>query len=308
MGKKWIWENRATYNYRYYQDLTQLRGSEFGGKTRAHGLFKRVYVAFGFDYRRDQQRISSEIDDRVFSTRQITDLDLSMRVLPRGHLTFNPSAYSLRFDEGATQGPDFSGLERDELRLKLRYLHKLHPLFWPLIEVAHDSYDFRGVGNFRDDSVVSAVYLGARNEYGKRMHFNIKAGLERLEFDRAPQIDEDILGVQAFYNYLITRRTDVEAGLEQYPVFSVIRDYGYYVSQRVSAGFGYRIRGKVRVGPELILGVNDYEKAIRPLPLLRNDDISIVNLKVDIPFAKNPGVETDRGVPGAQLQSARTER
>ena len=303
-----FWANRATANYLYYIDLSDLRGWEWGGESRIHALFKNAYFDIGGNFRRDRTRVSSEIDDRFFSERTTLDANLVFQPTPRGSLTITPRVYSLSYD----QDNDLSGfslidLERDETEVLIQYMHRVRPEFWPFVEVSQTSYDFKSPSNLRDDSEQNAFYIGARNEYGKRMHYNVKLGTEQLNFDLAPNVDDDIIGAQGFLSYKVTRLWDIEATVQQLPVFSFTQDYAYFTSSRVSFGFGYTFRNKVRLGPEFDLGSNDYEKPFNPaaISVLRQDDISQAALRVTIPVARSYEwnlrvgyLERDSNLPG----------
>ena len=286
---QWILATNATVNYLYYQDLDQLNGTEWGAQTRLYGIFKEVYFDIGGEYRRDRSRINSEVDERVLSRKQTADLNLVIQPTPRGHLTFTPSFYSFEFDEEFEGlGADLSVLDRDESEGVLQYLHKVNPRFWPFVEASVRRFDFSSPGNLRDDSAIAALYFGARNEFDRRFHYNVKIGQEALRFDLASQIDDDVVSTRTYLAYKVTRRWDVLGGGHQYPVFSLTRDYGYYLSQRLFFGFGYRFKGNVRVGPEFSAGRNDYERPFdfQRVSQLRQDDILSANVGIRFPVGQ----------------------
>ena len=295
------WMNKATYNYVYYQDLSNLRGSEYGFESRIHGIFKKSYFDTGANYRHDRQRISSEIDDRVYSDRLTLDMTLLLQPTTRGHLKIRPKLYDLVFDDNAADLTSFKNLERKETTIEVSYLHKIKPQFWPFVEASLQSFDFKNkivsagdpgasTINKRDESEMSRFSVGFRNEYDRRLHYNVTVGMGSLTFDLAPEIDDDIVIIQAFANRKVTRQWDVEGDLKQEPIFSISSDYGFFVSRRIALGFGYRFRNKTRIGPEVVFGENEYTKRFNEANILiplRTDDFKEFNINTSIPIGNS---------------------
>ncbi len=302
-----FWKNNATYNYVYYQDLDNLRGSEYGLESRLHGIFKKSYFDTGVNYRRDRQRINSEIDERVYSDRLTVDLNLIFQPSPRGHLKFQPKVYDVEFDEGEATS-SFSNLERTETTLLVNYLHKVRPQFWPFVEASLQSFDFKNAFipgnnqaatvNKRDESELVRISAGFRNEFDRRLHYNVTIGMGSFTFDLAPEIEDDVVIVKAYFNRKLTRQWDIEGDIVQEPQFSITNDYGFYESRRVSFGVGYRFRNKARLGPEIVVGQNEYTKRFNEANLttpLRTDDMLTFNINASIPFANTFEWQTTLG-------------
>ena len=287
INKNWIWANKGTYNYLYYKDLDQLRSGEYGGETRLYGIFKRVYFDAGFFLRRDRKRINSEINERTMSKRNYFDLHASLQVAPRGHLLVEGRLYSLRFDEGEAESILFADLERDQIDASVRYMHKLKPQFWPFAELDLKSFDFESANNLRDESAFTSFFLGARNEFERRFHYNVKLGMSQLTFDLLPELDTDEFVGDGYLEYRLTRRVILDTGFRSTAVFSNAPTYNYFLSSRFYAGFSYKTRFNFRVGPEIELGENDYKESITPVDELRNDKMRGINLNFKIPIRKN---------------------
>ncbi len=286
LGPRWVWANRAVYGYLYHADLDDLSGSQYGGESRLHGVFRRAYFDLGYVYRKDRRRSTSEIDDRVESEQGELEWNAAFQPSARGFIELKGALKTLRYEESqAVVGDvDFAALERDETFASLRYLAKQRPKFWPFAEAALRTFDFESPANLRDDSRFAGLFLGARNDFGARTHYNVKAGVEQLTFDNAPSLDNDVLAISGFAKHQVTRRHDIEAGLSQTPIFSGFDNYGYYLSRRVSFGFAYRFRGRVRVGPLLSVGENDYEESAQPVSRLRLDEVRGLDLTISVPI------------------------
>jgi hypothetical protein len=70
----------------------------------------------------------------------------------------------------------------------------------------------------------------------------------------------------------------------QTPIFSLNRSYTYFLSRKISLEVGMETRKQIRIGPEILLGQNDYRKTFdTTLTELRNDDIEGLNLNVRFP-------------------------
>ena len=291
LSPNWVFANRGTYNYVYYNKLDALRGSEYGGESKLYGLFKRFYFDLGINFRRDRGRNNSEIDERVYSRQKSIDFSVIYQPTPRGYLGVEGRLRNLEFEDSGDSGEgSLSRLERDQSGVALEYLYKLRALFWPFVELAHDQFDFASPDNPRDDSSFTSLQVGVRNEQDTRFHFDVKGGVYQLRFDGLPgegNPDSDVPALRTFFDYNLTRRFYVDGGLTQDPIFSRTGDYNYFLSRRGSLGIGYISKRKIRFGPEFILGENDYEKPIRPVAIRRNDRIRRYNFVVQIPTSRN---------------------
>lgn len=288
LNANWIWANRATYTYLYYRELEDLRGPQYNAETKLHGIFKRVYFDMGANYAKNRQRIDSEIDDRLDSTRINAELNAIIELAPRANLILGSRLSQLEFDEPSRFPMErVNNLNRDELNLRLGFLYKLRPQFWPFAEISRSSFDFDLPGNPRDDSEFLSMALGVRNEFNRRLHFNIKGGLDRLRFDESPSADDDVASGEALLEYRITRLYSLEIGAQRYPVFSLISGYNFYLSARAFAGFYYKTRKGFRIGPEVEVGENDYQNPLVAVAIQRNDKIRSYSFSSEIPFRKD---------------------
>ena len=133
LDSRWIWANKATANYLYYQDEDQLNGWEYGIESHLYGLFKRAFVDFSVRWNEDRQRITSEVDNRVISDRLEVSADIILQPLPRGFLTLSPDFYRIRYDDNA-ESAVLRSLERDETGMTVNYLHKVRSQFRPFVD------------------------------------------------------------------------------------------------------------------------------------------------------------------------------
>lgn len=299
----WIWENRATYDYLYYFDLDNLRGSEYGGETRLHGLFKRAYMDTGISFQRDRQRLTSEIDERVYSERIKSDFNIAFEPGPRSQLNLSASLNTLRYDE--SESALFARLDRDELGMSFRYHYRMHEKVWPFFEVSRHNFDFELPGTPTDDSSFTGAFVGLRSERRQRMTLDFKVGIQQLDFQTQPALvegdegpvldpnqtvdmDDDVLALEGFIRYRITRRHYVEASALNTPLFSISPFYSYFLSSKLAVEVGIETQRHWRMGPEIVLGSNKYQPAnqIPPPSPERQDDLKGLNFNVYIPYKK----------------------
>jgi len=99
LNANWIWANGVDYGYRYFLDISELRGSNYSAESRLYGLFKRIYFDMGGDYVFDQGRLNSEIDERRSSARSGFDINAIYQPVPRGYLTFSGRMESVEYDD-----------------------------------------------------------------------------------------------------------------------------------------------------------------------------------------------------------------
>jgi hypothetical protein len=307
----WVWENRLTYDYLYYVDLDNLRGSEYGADSRLYGLFKKTYLDIGASFDKDRQRLNSEIDERVTSDRIAFDANFILQPVSRGHLALRARVASLEYDsaelENQTQAAGFDSLERDETSYKATWLYKWQARLWPTFEVSQRTYDFDQPNNVRDDSSFTGFMVGARNDQGTRLNYHANIGMEQLDFKDAPRLiqdpanpgdvivdptgtvdlDDDVFVAEIYYHYDLSRRYYFESSVLQTPIFSLTESYAYFLSRKISVEVGLTTRRKIRIGPEILIGENDYRKSFdTTLTELRNDEISGFNLNMRFPMKK----------------------
>ncbi len=299
----WIWENRATYNYLYYFDLESLRGGEYGGQTRLHGILKRVYVDGGVNFQRDRQRLTSEIDERIYSERVRSDLNLTLEPNPRSQVNLGAAVSRLGYDE--SESTLFERLDRDELAVSFRYHYRLREKVWPFFEVDHHHFNFELPGTPTDDSSFTGAFFGIRTERSQRMTLDFKAGLQQLDFQtqsalvpgedgpvldpsQTVDMDDDVLAVEGFMRYRLTRRHYLETSVLNTPLFSISPEYSYFLSSKASVELGLETRRHWRMGPELLIGSNQYEPAnqLPPPDPQRKDDFHGLNFNVYIPYKR----------------------
>jgi len=302
----WVWANRAAYQYLYYADLEDLRGSQYDAESRLHGVFRRIYFDLGYAYRQSRLRTNSEIDDPAESQRGELDINLAWQASPRGFLEINAGLDTIDYEENASlvNQLDFSQLERDESRLSLRWLFKQRARFWPFVGASLRRFDFKTQPNPRDDSQFAGVVLGARNPFDSRTHYNVKVGVESLSFDNADALDTEVLTTESLVRHRATRQWDVIGGLSQQPIFSGQVDYLYFLSRRAFFGVSHRFRNGFRLAPTLAIGENDYDQALNPALTVRQDDIRSIDLNLTIPLRQidcNIGVsflDRESNIPG----------
>lgn len=301
---RWIWENSASYDYLYYADLESLRGGEYGGETRLHGIFKKFYLDMGVDYQRDRQRLTTEIDDRVYSDRINSDINLSLQPSPRSQVNLSANLKQLNYDD-QTGAVVFSRLEREELGLAMRYNYRLGEQFWPFLEVSRNSFDFKQIGNPNDNSTFTGLFVGLRSDRGERLTLDAKIGLQQLDFETQPALvdsiegpvldpsiqvdmDDTVLALEGFVRYRVTRRHYIEGSVLNAPLFSVSPLYSFFVSSKASMEVGIETRNRVRMGPEIVLGSNNYHAAnqVPQADPLRKDDFRGLNFNVSIPIQR----------------------
>lgn len=256
---KFIWKNELRGSYAYYFDVDQLRGFQYLGETRMFFLQKRFNLDLGARFTRDQQRLNSEIDSRSFNENSVYDLNSVIDVGSRAFLKARFYYRELNFDrQEESFDPVFSELERDEFSSSLTYLVKLRPQFWPFIQVSYLKGFFDSADNRRDNSMLKGAFLGFRNEFLRRTHFNLRFGVSAIEFPNDPAADEEEFDLRGFYTRKITRRTSFDVSAVQTPIYSVYESYNYYLSRRLALGGLFETAGKWGLGPMLTVGSNDY--------------------------------------------------
>lgn len=303
-GSRWVWENRLAYDYLYYVDLDNLRGSEYSGETRLYGMFKRAYVDFGAKYQEDRQRLNSEIKDRITSQRMNLDVNYSYQPSARTMIAFNGRMGDLDYDE-TEETQIFRELEREETRLSLRYHYRMKKSLWPFIEVERLDFDFKSLGNIRDDTTFDGMFLGVRTEKTRRLSLEGKAGITSMDFQDVPfesfnedgelvpdptnmiDMDDDVFSMELFFRYKLSRRHYLQGSVLNAPLFSIAPGYTYFISGKQSLEFSWETRRKIRMGPEVVLGTNDYKKTYseegNPL---REDELRGLNFNISFPLRK----------------------
>ena len=269
-----VWANSVDYSYLYYRDLDQLRGSEYRGESRLHGLFKHVYLDAGAVLDRHEDRVNSELDQRGFNESLAIDVNTVFQPVPRAHVKLGAVYRKHEFDQdGSVLDAGFGALEREDNELALTLLYKLKNQWWPFVEVERKTYDFTRENNPRDDSETTSVFGGLRNEFGRRTHVNIRAGYIRLKFPKSGNLDADLFSGRAFVDRGLTRLIRVELGGEQTPIFSTFDEYDYFISRRIFMSASYKTRRNLRLGPLLRVGQNDYDNPRAAAAVDRKDDL-----------------------------------
>ena len=294
INRNWIWSNQATYGYRYYFDLDRFRTPEYTAETRLYGLFRRVYMEAGAQYTRDQRRLTSEIDERVNSERLSLQMNLALQVTPRGHLILDGDFNSIDFEdsellEGQVDGfRNLRNLERDATAVTGTYLYKMKPQFWPFFGASITTFDFDSLNNIRDNSDFTGVFIGARNEVGRRLHFDVTLGIEDLQFEGAPHLDTTVFKTESLLSYKFTRKWEGIWGAVQDPIFSTGNQFLYFVSRRVFAELGYRTRKEIQIGPRIKVGENRYlDQPFTQGGEDRKDDLLSYELVVSFPIKRS---------------------
>jgi len=286
ISPRWIWENTGTYRYRYYEELDGLRTSESGLQSTFYGMFRKAYFEGGYSRFDDQGRQTSELADRISSTRERFFAEAVLQVLPRGHLIAEGRLSSIDYEETAGS-IRFLTLEREEQVIDVGYLHKIRPDFWPFLGASRREFDFEVPGNPRDDSRFTGIYAGFRNETGGRLHYDVRMGSDDLVFDLAPAAEDTVWTGRAVVNYRLTRLTSVSVGGFSNPLFSLTRDYAYFISTRVFASLTRRLARDSRLNASLLLGSNAYENPIVPVAIDRDDDVLSLRLDYSLDFARS---------------------
>ncbi|CAM2064504.1 hypothetical protein SCOR_03985 [Sulfidibacter corallicola] len=284
ISPRWVWANRATYDYLYYFDLDELRGSQFGLESKLYGRFKRLYLEFGSLYRRDTGNPNSETEQRPFYERVISDFSLDYEIMPRGSLHAEANLNDI--DIRDTSDPDLLELEHAELSTELSFVYRKNAMFWPSVGVKIRDFDFDSLDNPRDDSQFVRFFVGARNRYKRRTHYNVTIGIEQLNFDTVEDIDDDLLLVRSFAEHRLSRKWFVRGGASQQPIFSVFDPYNFFVSRRIHVGGGYIFSNKTRLGPVVEFGNNDYRNPRTPVDVLREDDLQRFTIEAQFPFQR----------------------
>jgi len=269
---QFIWKNEVFGSYAYYFDTESLRGFQYSGESRAYFLQKRFNLDLGARFTRNQQRLNSEIDARSFNRNATFDINSIVDLPGRGFLKTSAYYRSLTFDRDESNfDPQYSELERDEVSASLTYLVKVRPQFWPYFQGSVTKGFFESENNRRDNSTLSSVFLGMRNEFLRRTHFNLRVGATQLRFPNDASADTEKLDLRGFFTHKVTRRFSVDGTVQQMPVYSVFEAFSYYLSSRVSFAALYETLSQWGVGPIVTVGRNDYN-LIADLPVQERED------------------------------------
>lgn len=281
---RFIWKNELRGSYAYFLDTESLRGFHYLGETRMYFLRRSFNFDLGARFSRDQVRLNSEVDTPSFNKNSVYDLNTVIEIGTKGSLKGRAYFRQLDFDRDEENfDPLYSELERDELSASLTYLLKLRPQFWPYAQVNVLKGFFSSENNRRDNSTLSSAYFGVRNQFLRRTHFNLRAGITAIEFPNDPEADSEKFDLRGFFTRKINRRFSVDASVLQTPIYSVYESFNFYLSQRVTLGSLYETRSQWGFGPILTAGSNRYSLVPGLSIQRRKDDWSEYGFRVKFP-------------------------
>lgn len=279
-----IWKNEIQASYAYYVDVEQLRGFNYLGESRMYFLQKRFNLDLGVRATRDQKRLNSEIDARSFNRNIVYDLNSLFEVGGRGFIKTRTYFRDLSFDRQEDNfDPQYSELERKELSGSATYLMKMKPTFWPYLQVSYLKGMFDSANNRRDNSALKSAYLGFRNEFLRRTHYNLRAGMTAIEFPNDPEADTEEFDFRGYYSRKFTRRATFNGSYIRTPIYSVYESFNYFISQRATLGLLFDTRGKWGIGPTATVGKNDYSVVPGQTITSREDDWREFGIRIKLP-------------------------
>ena len=281
---RFIWKNEIQGSYAYFFDVDQLRGVKYLGESRMYFLQKRFNLDLGIRATRDQQRLNSEVDARSFNRNVVYDLNSVFEVGGRGFVKLRTYYRDLSFDrEDDSFDPEYSELERNEAAGNLTYLVKMRPQFWPYLQVSYLKGFFDSADNRRDNSSLRSAYFGFRNEFLRRTHYNLRAGITSIEFPNDPEADEEEFDFRGFFSRKVTRRFTINTSLVRTPIYSVFQSFNYFISQRASFGGLFETVRKWGWGPTATIGSNDYSLVPGLSVERRKDDWTEFGIRIKFP-------------------------
>ena len=90
-----------SYNYRWFKDLDQYNGDEYGAKSSFYAMFERVFFDVSYVYGNDLSRLNSEVDDRVRNERHQLAGEVVFDLSAKSALKLSIRQYRLDYKEGS---------------------------------------------------------------------------------------------------------------------------------------------------------------------------------------------------------------
>lgn len=299
---RWILNLKTTSQYVWYKDNEQLRGWNPNMEASLHALFKRLYVDFSASYTRDISRINSEIIARSENERTIYKITSIYQLSPRTFLNADFSQYELKY---VLENDQLSAYNQKDDLISLSLYYKKTPLFWPFIEFQTRNTDFSN-REFPYEISAQTVFIGSRNEQGKRLHYLAKVGYKQDDYtfymsEGNAKLQADDIVYQIYTRYDLTRQMYFEAGTNQNVIYSYYNEYTHYLSKRILLGLGYKLKNGVEIGPDIYFGSNDYKAREGYEQSERAYDYISSNLNISFPIMPKVKLQVTFGFEDRQL-------
>ncbi|PIE02696.1 MAG: hypothetical protein CSA81_05945 [Acidobacteria bacterium] len=286
--------------YVWYKDLDHLRDWYPDNTVAFYGLFKRVYFELSYSSAKDRIRTNSELIERNENRRTIFSFDSMFQISPRFFVNLSASESEKEYTQ---KSEHFENNNSFFSKQTLTLTYQKHVRFWPFIEIGRMEAEFKN----RVVPQVSESYtlfLGARNQKGRRWHYLIKMGQKNDEYEfqlgsASVTREMDDWTYQLYSSYKVKRHISVEAGINQNAIYSYLDGYTHFLSQRFLLGFHYRFKNDFELNPDLYVGTNKYQ----PLPEYESKsyDYQSINLNFKIPFGNNSKINYTVGYENREV-------
>jgi hypothetical protein len=132
--------------------------------------------------------------------------------------------------------------------------------FWPFLELHHHDLSFTNPAAIRE-SRQQLAFLGMRNEFNSRSHFNLKLGRTWLDHQLAEgHLKDQSTSVEAYVSSNFSRRFKGEIGHVRQSLHSVIT-LTHYDSRRWLIGMRFQLSPAANLAGDLWWGSNAYPQA-----------------------------------------------
>lgn len=286
INKSWAWRNRLSYGYDYYNDVDELRSSNYNVESRLYYMTGRFFLDLGGEYRQSRRLLNSELELRDRNENIDYDAQFALEFNPRNVLRGSIANTSVDFTNFTTNDQTAAALDRDSDIYGLTYYYRINRSKRLFFGGETATHDFTSAGNFRDDSEFTSLFIGLRSEENERYNYLAQIGSTSIDLPFAGNAEGDFATGQIIANYNISRLSRFQFGAARRVIFSQYQTSPFFLSNRVELSYRHELRRDLIIMPTVRFGTNDYEEAL-PTTIDREDDILEISAVVEFPMPTN---------------------
>lgn len=249
-------EGRGSISQEEYSDTHHLSGERGDLRLDGYALFRRSFFRLQTAYEKSRRNPTSEVNDRPLIERRSASLLYQSQLGTSWLLEGELLGYELNHEKGSSAAL----LDQQTHGARTVLLLQSGKRFWPFLELHHHDLSFTNPAAIRE-SRQQLAFLGMRNDFSSRSHFNLKLGRTWLDHQlEEGHLKDQSTSVEAYVSSNFSRRFKGEIGHVRQSLHSVIT-LTHYDSRRFLIGMRFQLSPAAYLAGDVWWGSNAYPQA-----------------------------------------------